>query len=136
MSGTLLTVEQAAHRLSLHPKTVLRFIREKRLRATRIGKAYRILTSDLESFAGAESGHAGLEARATTVTEIAPISEASAITLANRLLSLLHGRSRGRAAHLTTAYDAMATQLKVVFIANAADSSAFLSALNVMVQDL
>jgi excisionase family DNA binding protein len=38
----LVTVEQAAEELKLHPKTVLRYIHEGRLEATRIGKAYRI----------------------------------------------------------------------------------------------
>jgi excisionase family DNA binding protein len=52
MSETLQTVEQAAQRLRLHPKTVLRAIREGRLRATRVGKSYRILQSDLDAFAG------------------------------------------------------------------------------------
>src|SRR5262245_37744597 len=38
----LCTVHFAADRLKLHPKTVQRLIREGRLRATRIGKSYRI----------------------------------------------------------------------------------------------
>mgnify|MGYP006196964523 CR=1 FL=1 len=35
MTSTILTVEAAAALLQLHPKTVLRFIREGRLRASR-----------------------------------------------------------------------------------------------------
>ena len=37
MSGELYTVEQAADRLKLHAKTVLRMIREGRLKAVRLG---------------------------------------------------------------------------------------------------
>ena len=35
MSGELYTVEQAAESLQLHPKTVLRLIRDGRLKASR-----------------------------------------------------------------------------------------------------
>ncbi len=55
MTQELYTVEAAAERLKLHNKTVLRFIREGRLRATKIGKQYRILHSDLDAFAGVGS---------------------------------------------------------------------------------
>ena len=48
----MMTVDAAAEELQLHPKTVLRAIRTGRLRATRIGKAYRILRADLDAFAG------------------------------------------------------------------------------------
>jgi excisionase family DNA binding protein len=48
----LITVDAAAEELQLHPKTVLRCIRTGRLRATRIGKSYRILRADLDAFAG------------------------------------------------------------------------------------
>ena len=51
-SEELCTVDFAAARLQLHPKTVLRFIRDGRLRGTRVGKAYRILRADLDAFAG------------------------------------------------------------------------------------
>jgi len=50
--GDLVTVDFAADVLQLHPKTVLRFIREGRLAANRIGKAYRIRRADLEALAG------------------------------------------------------------------------------------
>ena len=52
MSAELFTVEQAADRLKLHPKTVLRMIHEGRLKATRLGKAYRISGDDLDAAAG------------------------------------------------------------------------------------
>jgi excisionase family DNA binding protein len=48
----LLTVDAAAAELQLHVKTVLRAIRAGRLRATRIGKSYRIRRADLDAFAG------------------------------------------------------------------------------------
>ena len=66
MSEELYTVEQAAERLKLHAKTVLRAIREERLRATRVGKSYRILKSDLDAFAGVPAEMAQKWARTIT----------------------------------------------------------------------
>ena len=48
----LCTVDYAAEQLKVHPKTVLRFIHEGRLPATRLGKSFRIHRRDLEIFAG------------------------------------------------------------------------------------
>jgi excisionase family DNA binding protein len=48
----LYTVEQVAHLLDLHVKTVRRYVRDGRLKARRIGKEYRIARADLDAFAG------------------------------------------------------------------------------------
>jgi chromosome partitioning protein len=50
-----LTTEQVASRLSLHQNTVIRYIRDKKLPATKVGKAYRIRESDLTAFLGEPS---------------------------------------------------------------------------------
>jgi excisionase family DNA binding protein len=63
----LCTVDAAAERLALHPKTVLRHIREGRLRATKVGKAYRIRRVDLDAFAGIPADEAALAPDATPV---------------------------------------------------------------------
>ncbi|MGZ3314865.1 MAG: helix-turn-helix domain-containing protein, partial [Caulobacteraceae bacterium] len=67
MSGSLYTVEQTAERLRLHPKTVLRMIRDGRLKAKRIGKAYRILGDDLDAAAGVVRAEAREATDRTTV---------------------------------------------------------------------
>ena len=59
MSDALITVEQAAEQLKLHPKTVLRHIREGRLPATRIGKSYRLRAADVDEFLAARYTQAG-----------------------------------------------------------------------------
>jgi len=74
MSEELYTVEQAAERLKLHAKTVLRAIREARLRATRVGKSYRILRSDLDAFAGIPA-RAAAAADAPWITSIVDLPD-------------------------------------------------------------
>jgi excisionase family DNA binding protein len=50
MDVTFYTVEQVARLLELHPKTVQRYIREGRLRASKPGKRWRISGHDLSLF--------------------------------------------------------------------------------------
>lgn len=88
MPEELLTVEAVSEALQLHPKTVLRFIREGRLRATKVGKQYRILRSDLDSFSGAPPRAVG-RSRATCIVDIDDVDpplhqRLSAITLGVR----------------------------------------------------
>jgi excisionase family DNA binding protein len=48
------TVHELAEILSLHPKTVRRFIREGKIKATKIGREWRVRKEDLRDFAHAE----------------------------------------------------------------------------------
>jgi excisionase family DNA binding protein len=48
----LYTADEVAGLLSLHVKTIRRYIREGRLKGRRIGKEYRITRTDLDAFAG------------------------------------------------------------------------------------
>jgi excisionase family DNA binding protein len=51
MNDELLTVEQVAERLQLHPDTVRRYVREGKLRAVRLSStALRIRSSELDRF--------------------------------------------------------------------------------------
>jgi excisionase family DNA binding protein len=54
MSSELLSVDQVAQILGLHPRTVRRFIREDRLKAKKVGKEWRILRTDLDVLTGRE----------------------------------------------------------------------------------
>ena len=50
MQDPLHTVESAAKILKLHPFTVLKFIKKGELKASRIGRVYRIRESAIENF--------------------------------------------------------------------------------------
>jgi excisionase family DNA binding protein len=73
ITAELCTVNAAAKQLKLHPKTLLRYIREGKLPATRVGKSYRIRNADLESFAGLPEQALPAAAMAPTVTTIMDI---------------------------------------------------------------
>jgi excisionase family DNA binding protein len=128
MSSPFLTVEQAAERLSLHPKTVRRFIREGRLKATRIGKAYRILESDLAEFAGAppDSGSEPVP-RVTAVVDIDNVDSETAQRLARFFPGALYSRDpRPDPVSLQVVYDPGRQQLKVMLAGSPSRVAAYL----------
>ncbi len=55
MNDPVITVDEAAKLLHLHPFTVLKLIKAKRLKAVKIGRVYRIRESALDSFLDASS---------------------------------------------------------------------------------
>jgi excisionase family DNA binding protein len=124
MSDRLVTVEQAAEQLKLHPKTVLRYIRDGRLPATRIGKSYRIVRADLDAFAGVASGgsEAAACARATCIVDIPDIAAEAAERTATFLHSAaMSGTAERPPLHLETAFDPLARSMKMVVIGCPAD---------------
>jgi excisionase family DNA binding protein len=135
MSEEVYTVEQFAERLKLHRKTVLRFIREGRLRAVKVGKSYRILRSDLEAMTGAIRPAASSSARVTSIVDIPDVEPARAERLARVLPSLRMGRE----AHpdpmsLDVAYDTARRHLKIVIVGSPADTATMLQALQTLAE--
>ncbi|MCO5154093.1 MULTISPECIES: helix-turn-helix domain-containing protein [unclassified Shinella] len=124
MTQQLLTVEQAAQQLNLHPKTVLRYIHDGRLPATRVGKSYRILRVDLDALAGVASGgsEADGSARTTCITDIPDITLEAAERMATFLQAVaLTGDAGTPPLHLQTAFDPQAGTLKIIAIGSPSD---------------
>ena len=135
MSEEVYTVEQFAERLKLHPKTVLRFIREGRLRAVKVGKSYRILRTDMEAMTGFVRGS---EFRVARVTSIVDIPEVAA-DLAQLLARQLPAMRMSQTAHpdpmsLDVAYDTVRRHLKVVIVGSPADTAAMLKMVQILAE--
>jgi excisionase family DNA binding protein len=130
MYEELCTVEQAAERLRLHPKTVLRMIRDGRLPATKIGKAYRIQRPDLEALAGAVRAEARQSPdRATCIGDFADLSPEVGMRLASMMTGLAGGReARPDPLRVETAYDPDLRRLKVVIVGAPTDAANMLRA--------
>lgn len=124
-AGELCTVDFAAERLKLHPKTVLRFIHEGRLKATRIGKAYRILRADLEALAGqpAPAERAADAAWVTCIVDIPGVGPEPAQKWARTLPAVLQGRrGGGPPLRADVIYDPERSHLKIVVVGSANDT--------------
>ena len=152
MSEEVYTVEQFAERLKLHPKTVLRFIKEGRLRAVKVGKSYRILRSQMEAMTGmpagdyrisSETGGAALsmregpsEIRVTSIVDLPRVSPQTA----ERMGRLLPSARMGQEAHpdlmnITVAYDPARQSLKVIIVGSPSDTAAMLKMVQAFSED-
>ena len=137
LPADLCTVEAAAARLQLHPKTVLRFIREGRLKANRIGKAYRILVSDLEAFAGIPepANEPTPPAEMTAILDVPGVSADLARKWSSAVTTALHGR-RGPPLRADVIYEPGRSHLKIVVTGPATDTLDLMSLVRVWLEQL
>jgi excisionase family DNA binding protein len=139
MTQAFLTVEQAAEELKLHPKTVLRYIREHRLPAARIGKSYRITRGDLDVFSGiARGGAAPLQrVKTTCIVDIPDIGIERAQRLATFLQSAaLTGSAETPTLSLQTAFDRASAAMKLVLIGSPSDVARLLGMIELQLGSL
>jgi excisionase family DNA binding protein len=132
----MVTVEGAADELQLHPKTVLRFIRDGRLKASKVGKQYRILRSDLRSFLGAPSPQPAAAARVTSVVDIDHVDETVVHRLSTVLLASINTpEARDDAISVNIAHDPARRSVKVILVAAPADAAALLRLVDACIGD-
>lgn len=128
--GDLTTVEDAAQRLQLHPKTVLRMIHEGRLKATRIGKSYRIRRRDVDALAGvppSDLAHPPV-ASVTSIVDMTDVTSDQARTWALSVTNALNGRPHdGPAMRTDVIYDPDSGRLKIVIVGGARDTANLLA---------
>lgn len=140
MSEELYTVEHAAERLKLHAKTVLRAIREGRLRATRVGKSYRILRSDLEAFAGVppRAAPAAAEPWVTAIVDIPDVGPEMAQKWARTVTNALNGRPGmgGPALRADVIYEPERSHLKIVAVGPPADTVNLMNIVRTLLEQL
>jgi excisionase family DNA binding protein len=135
----LYTVDAVAAHLQVHPKTVLRYIRDGRLPATKIGKAYRIGRVDLDTFAGTPTPTVTVadSARVTTIIDVPGVGRTLASKLAGAVTNALHsGRERRGDVQAEVVYDAEHAQLKIIVIGGIEDTRSLLGLLEVWLEQL
>lgn len=135
MSEEVYTVEQFAERLKLHRKTVLRFIRDGRLRAVKVGKSYRILRSDMEAMTGYAPRERTTRVRVTSVVDMPDVAPEAA----ERLARLLPAARMAREAqpdpmNIDVIYDPALRRLKVLIVGSPADTAAMLKMVDVLTE--
>jgi excisionase family DNA binding protein len=140
MSQELYSVEQVAERLGLHVKTVRAYVRDGRLKATRIGKQYRIAREDLETFTG-QSAAPGTAVRRTrhvevsTVVHVDAASKDLAYRLNTALTSAVNGRAHSRPVRIECVYDEERARLKIIISADADTTAALLGMVSLITGD-
>lgn len=133
MSEEVYTVEQFAERLKLHPKTVLRFIREGRVRAVKVGKSWRILRSDLEAMTGVVFPRPEDAPRVTSIVDLPGMDAQRAQRLARFLPSLRTGvQGYPDRMSLDVVHDPARRHVKVIVTGGLADVAAVLKAIEAL----
>lgn len=97
MTKDYYTVEQISEMLVIHPKTIQRYIREGKLRATKIGKSWRVTGHDLSVFTEENKEKASnvTEAAsciASSVVDIGVDGKEEAIRIMNTLTAALNAK--------------------------------------------
>ena len=130
MSQEFLSVEAVAEALGLHPKTVIRFIRERRLKANKIGRAWRVTRAELDRFAGLgdPDPRTGMSARATAIVDIEDLTADEAQRIVTYMQASVAG-PKPRPMQIETAYDRHKRSLKLVIIGAPGDTGALVSLL-------
>lgn len=93
------TVDQVSDLLSMHPKTIQRYIREGKLQAKKVGKSWRITGHDLSTFAegsGIDNADFGKPVKDKTtmsaVIDIKVSGSEESIRITNMLMGALNGK--------------------------------------------
>lgn len=97
------TVEQVSDLLSMHPKTIQRYIREGKLQAKKVGKGWRIAGHDLSTFAeGSDIDDVGFDKSVedkitiSTVIDINVSCSEESIRITNMLTGALNSKQSDR----------------------------------------
>lgn len=137
MVEQLLTVDLAAQRLKLHPKTILRFIRDGRLAATRMGKSYRIRRSDVDALGGLpERGSVATETSVTAIVDVPDCTPVLAKKLAQAVPAALQGKRSQTLLRADVVYDPARAHLKFVIVGTPGDTSSLLGLIQVWLEQM
>lgn len=93
------TVEEIATLLHIHPKTIQRYIREGKLKATKIGKSWRVTGHELSSFTegnryqtGSEHTIPAISVVASSVVDVSVPSKEIAMRIMNTLTASMNAK--------------------------------------------
>jgi excisionase family DNA binding protein len=139
VSDELCTVHFAAEQLKLHRKTILRFIREGRLPAVRVGKSYRIKRSDLQTLAGLPAQHdiPAPSPSVTSIIDIPGVGPELARKWASTVTSALNARPRDSAPmRAEVLYESERSHLKIIVIGAPSDTVHLLSMIRIWLEQL
>jgi excisionase family DNA binding protein len=141
-SPSLLSVEQVAELLKLHVRTIRNYVRSGALKATRIGKQYRIALGDLEAFSGQpvenhddRSLAPGGRVEVSGVINVAGVTPALASRLTNTLMATAKGpRERDQSLAISTTYEVEHDRLRILVAADLTTMRSMLGLIEVLLE--
>ncbi len=143
MPQELYSVYQVADLLGLHVKTVRGYVREGRLKATRIGKQYRIAREDLEALTGKSAAALeGPPVRRYRHVEVSSVVDIDAVPkdTADRMTVYLLAAAKGRPeddgpVRIDAIYDEVRARLKVIVTGGVDATRTLLATIKVLAEN-
>ncbi|MGY0022852.1 helix-turn-helix domain-containing protein [Streptomyces sp. cg35] len=141
MQRQYFSLDQVAELLGLHVRTVRGYVRDGRLKATQVGRRYRVTRDDLEAFTGAPATAvptAVVHAEASVIVQVDGVDPQAAMRLGNTVVATANSagadRSGGRL-RVETVYDEERAVLKIVVLGGLAEAAELLKIVDVVVED-
>jgi excisionase family DNA binding protein len=143
LTPALLSVEQVAGILTLNVRTIRNYVRSGSLKATRIGKQYRIGLADLEAFTGRPvESHVervlspGGRVEVSSVINMEGVTPALASRITNMLMATANVlRSIEQPVAVSTTYDVQLDRMRVLLAADLKSTRDFLSMINAVLEE-
>jgi len=143
MPQELYSVYQVADLLGLHVKTVRAYVRDGRLKATRIGKQYRIAREDLEALTGKSAAALeGPPVRRYRHVEVSSVVDIDAVPkdTADRMTVYLMAAAKGRPeddgpVRIDAIYDEVRARLKVIVTGGVDATRTLLATIKVLAEN-
>ncbi|MFC8846026.1 MULTISPECIES: helix-turn-helix domain-containing protein [unclassified Micromonospora] len=133
MKEEIYSVEQVADLLGLHVRTVRGYIRSGRLRATRIGKQYRIARADLDALTGRPPAPParGASVEVSSIVQVDGVDRATADRLGTFVLAgANNGYDLARPLRVQTVHDEERSRMKIVILGGTAATADLLRLLD------
>lgn len=133
-------MDQVANLLGLHVKTVRSYVRDGRLKATRVGKQYRITSDDLEAFTGTpafSSAEPASHAEVSSVVHVDAIGPDATMRLTNTVMAAVNGhdsRQGGDRLRIETIYDEDRGTIKIVILGGLETTAEILRIINTLIE--
>ncbi|MYW67725.1 helix-turn-helix domain-containing protein [Streptomyces sp. SID8379] len=133
------SLDQVAELLGLHVRTVRGYVRDGRLKATQVGRRYRVTREDLEAFTGAPAAPArpagAPHAEASVIVQVDGVGPQQAMRLSNTVVASANSRRDGGRLRVETVYDDERAALKLVVLGGLADAAELLKIVDTLVED-
>jgi excisionase family DNA binding protein len=144
MSDKYYTVDEIAEMIKIHPKTVQRYIREGRLKASKVGKSWRVSGHDLSTFTegGSVSGTAPImigesfergEIKVSAVVDIPVENTQESVRIASTLTAISNSKpAEYGASSLQTQYLMSEKVIRVMLWGSLAFTQIILDSINTL----
>jgi excisionase family DNA binding protein len=135
------SLDEVAGMLGLHVRTVRGYVRDGRLKASQVGRRYRVTHADLEAFTGAPAAPRATgepHAEASVIVQVDGVDPAASMRLSNTVVAVANSGGGDRGAgrlRVESVYDEERAVLKIVVLGGLAEAAELLRIVDALMED-